>query len=145
MKFLQPSSHVTMYMLKREVKANCKHKPHCPSRCRLPPNKLFLETLLFNTCYDFRKKILEYFPCDALLLNWFCIPFTCSKRNFVMFLIWRHIKLDFPGDWVVKSLPANAGDTRDVSWSLGWEDPLEEKMATQASIPAWKKFINRGA
>ena len=63
----------------------------------------------------FQKKILEYFPRDALLLNWFCIPFTLSKHNFVMFLIWRHIKLDFPGDWVVKNLPANAGDTRDVS------------------------------
>jgi len=37
-------------------------------------------------------------------------------------------------------------ETQEMSvWSLGWEDPLEEEMATQASIPAWKKFINRGA
>ena len=24
-------------------------------------------------------------------------------------------------------------------WFLGWEDPLEEEMATHSSIPAWKK------
>ena len=45
----------------------------------------------------------------------------------------------FPGGSLVKSLPANAGDT---GWhgvrSLGWEDPLEEKMATYSSIYAWK-------
>ena len=23
-------------------------------------------------------------------------------------------------------------------WSLAWEDPLEEEMATHSSIPAWK-------
>ena len=23
-------------------------------------------------------------------------------------------------------------------WSLGWEDPLEEEMATHSSIPAWR-------
>ena len=30
----------------------------------------------------------------------------------------------------VKVLTANAEDIRDVIWSLGWEDPLEEGMAT---------------
>ena len=29
--------------------------------------------------------------------------------------------------------------------SLGWEDPLEEKMATHSSILAWKNPMNRGA
>ena len=40
---------------------------------------------------------------------------------------------------VVKSLPANAGDTLEVrvqSW--GWEDPLEEEIAPDSSILAWK-------
>ena len=32
---------------------------------------------------------------------------------------------DFFGDPVVKNLPAKAGDTRDVGWSLSQEDPLE--------------------
>ena len=29
--------------------------------------------------------------------------------------------------------------------SLGWEDPLEEGMATHSSILAWRIPINRGA
>ena len=39
---------------------------------------------------------------------------------------------------VVKNLPVNAGDQRDVGRSLGWEDPLEEGMTTHSSILAWK-------
>ena len=39
---------------------------------------------------------------------------------------------------VVMSLPANAGDIRDVVQSLGWEDPLEKKMAPHSSILAWE-------
>ena len=38
---------------------------------------------------------------------------------------------------VVKNLPANAGDMRDIR-SLGQEDPLEEEMATHSSILAWR-------
>ena len=37
---------------------------------------------------------------------------------------------------VIKNLPANVGDVRDVVQSLGWEDPLEEGMATHYSILA---------
>ena len=39
--------------------------------------------------------------------------------------------LDFPGGSVVKNLPAV-----QETWvlSLGWEDPLEEGMATHSSI-----------
>ena len=35
---------------------------------------------------------------------------------------------------MVKNPPANAGDARD----LGWEDPLEEGVATHSSILAWR-------
>ena len=38
---------------------------------------------------------------------------------------------------VVKNLPANAGDVREVR-SLGGEAPLEEGMATHSSILAWR-------
>ena len=44
---------------------------------------------------------------------------------------------------VVKNLPANAGDVRDVVRSLGQEDPLKEGVAT-FSILAWK-ISDRGA
>ena len=39
---------------------------------------------------------------------------------------------------VVKNLPPNVGDIRDVSWIPGWEDALEAGMATPSSILAWR-------
>ena len=45
---------------------------------------------------------------------------------------------------MVKNPLANAGDTRDRVRSLGWEDPLEEEMATHSSILAWR-ILDRGA
>ena len=40
---------------------------------------------------------------------------------------------------VVKNPPTNAGDVRDTRvQSLGWEDPLEEEMATHSIILAWE-------
>ena len=39
---------------------------------------------------------------------------------------------------VVKNLPANAGDIRNVVLILGWEDPLEKGMATHPRILAWR-------
>ena len=35
---------------------------------------------------------------------------------------------------MVMSLPANAGDLRDVGFILAWEDPLEEGVATCSGI-----------
>ena len=39
---------------------------------------------------------------------------------------------------MVKNPPANAGDLRDVVPALGWEDPLEEGIATHPSVLAWR-------
>ena len=39
---------------------------------------------------------------------------------------------------MVKKRPVNAGDLKDVVLILGWEDPLEESMATHSSILAWR-------
>ena len=38
----------------------------------------------------------------------------------------------------IKNLPANAEEAGDVGSSLGWEDPLEEGMATHCSVLAWR-------
>ena len=38
----------------------------------------------------------------------------------------------------VKNTSASAGDRRDAVPSLGWEDPLEEGIATHSSILAWR-------
>ena len=41
----------------------------------------------------------------------------------------------FPGDSLIKDIPAMQG-----MWvrSLGWEDPLEQEMATHSSVLAWR-------
>ena len=39
---------------------------------------------------------------------------------------------------VVKNLPTNIGDARDMVRSLDQEDPLEKEMETHISILAWK-------
>ena len=37
-----------------------------------------------------------------------------------------------------KNPPAIAGEVRDTSLIPGWEDPLEEEMATHSNILAWR-------
>ena len=39
---------------------------------------------------------------------------------------------------MVKNPPANAGDVRDAARPPGREDPLEEGVATHASILSWR-------
>ena len=39
---------------------------------------------------------------------------------------------------MVKNPAANAGDLGDAGSIPGWDDPLEEGMATHSSILAWK-------
>ena len=46
---------------------------------------------------------------------------------------------------MVKNLPADAGDTRDIGSIPGREDPLEDGMATHSSILAWRIPMDRGA
>ena len=50
----------------------------------------------------------------------------------------------FPGGAEVKNPLANAGDSGDLGSIPGWEDPLEEEMATHSSVLAWKS-MDRGA
>ena len=59
---------------------------------------------------------------------------TCvSILTSVLILIYLPVlSVSFPGVTVVKNPPANAEDMN----SLGWEDLLEEEMATHPSIPA---------
>ena len=50
----------------------------------------------------------------------------------------KHCKLDLIGGSAGKESACNARD-------LGWEDPLEEGMATHSNILAWKIPMDRGA
>ena len=45
------------------------------------------------------------------------------------------LKWGFPGDSVVKNLPAIQ---QTQVRALAWEDPLEKEMATHSSILAWR-------
>ena len=46
--------------------------------------------------------------------------------------------MGFSSRSVVKNLPANAGDARDIGSIPGWEDPWEAQMATHSSMLAWE-------
>ena len=61
-------------------------------------------------------------------------PFL-EKHYFVM--LYRLLQ-SFPGGSVVKNLPAVQEKQEMRVRSLGWEDPLEEEMATYSSILAWR-------
>ena len=46
--------------------------------------------------------------------------------------------MDFPGGSVGKESTCKAGEQDMWVQSMGWEDPLEEGMATHPSILAWR-------
>ena len=50
--------------------------------------------------------------------------------------------MGFPGGSDGKESTCNA---EDLDLTLGWEDPLEEGMATHSTILAWRIPIDRGA
>ena len=51
------------------------------------------------------------------------------------FQSWQGIEWGFPSDSDSKESTFQAGDTGST---LGWEDPLEEGMATHSSILVWR-------
>ena len=50
-----------------------------------------------------------------------------------------------PDDSVVKNLSAMQEMQEMWFRSLGWEDPLEEEMASHSSVLAWKNLTDRRA
>ena len=68
-----------------------------------------------------------------------CICSLPAKQN-VAFLVAVlkaiNLKQGFPGDSVVKNLPANAGDAGNMGLIPGSGNPLEKEMATDSSILA---------
>ena len=69
---------------------------------------------------------------------------ACNSQFDIIFLYCvfqlkvSQIQLPWASQVALKNLPANAGDTTDWVQSLGEEDPLEEGMATDSSILAWR-------
>ena len=66
--------------------------------------------------------------------------YTCTyiHIHYMYMCVCVYIYMHYMVALVVKNLPANAGDIRDVGSILGLEDPLEEGMATHSSILAWR-------
>ena len=75
---------------------------------------------------------------DSLLCA--SLIYSLGIQNMTFISVWASLVAP-----AVKNLPANAGDTRDMVQPLGWEDPLEEGMATHSSIVAWRIPMDRGA
>ena len=63
-----------------------------------------------------------------------CFKSGSQRGQFVLF-IYMYLHSGFLGGSVVENLPVNAGDSGLI---LGWENPLEEEMATHSSILAWE-------
>ena len=61
----------------------------------------------------------------------------CLDMGLFLFTLLR----GFPGGSVIKNPPANAGNVHTIP---GWEDPLEEEMATHSSILASMSCVDRG-
>ena len=68
-----------------------------------------------------------------------------NTNSFALDLAKSTKPVGFPGG-ACGDEPANVGDAGDGVQSLGHEDPLEEGMATQSSILAWRiNLMDRGA
>ena len=74
------------------------------------------------------------------VLEWGAIAFS---SNYIYIHVYIIIYIGFQGGAVVKDLPANAGDTRDVGLIPGREEPLEKEMATRSGIVAGKSHGQR--
>ena len=63
-----------------------------------------------------------------------CVPIDRRVQNilplYTHVCVYKHI--------LVKNAPADAGNSGEGGWILGWEDPLEEEMATHSSTLAWR-------
>ena len=63
----------------------------------------------------------------------------CLKAVMILLLEVEYSKtLGFPGSSVVKDIPANVGEARDMGSILCQEDPLEKELATYSNILSWK-------
>ena len=74
---------------------------------------------------------------QARVLEWGAITFSRKKDSLPI-----PVFLGFPGGSDNEESSYSVGD---LVQSMGWEDPLEEGMATHSSILAWRILVNRGA
>ena len=98
-----------------------------------------------------QARVLEWVAIafSEIIIRWYnnvtCV-YIYSLLSFftklICCLILVILSMGFPGAPVVKSLSAMQ---ETQVWSLGWEDPLEEGIATHSSILPWRILMDRGA
>ena len=89
-----------------------------------------------TTCLHNNLAIYQSFLGTVVIETHMLIKIMHFEDRIYGFWIWplSLSYLEFPGDSVVKNLPANAGQI----WLLGQEKPLEKEMTTHSSILAWE-------
>ena len=80
------------------------------------------------------KHLNRYLSLSLSLYIYMCIHTHTHTHVYTYIYMYTHTHI-FPGGSVVKNLTATQ---ETLVWSLGWEDPLEEGMATHSNIPAWR-------
>ena len=104
----------------------------------------------FNLSWMLGDNVASYGQHCGLRYCLFHMYLCCEKRALVFHIVDSPIHVatkneGFPGSSVVKNPPALQEPQETQVRSLGWEDPLEEEMATHFSILAWKNPMDRGA
>ena len=99
----------------------------------------------------FQARVLEWgaIAFSEIIIRWYenvTYVYIYSLLSFfnklICCLILVILSMGFSGAPVVKNLSAMQ---ETQVWSLSWEDPLEEGMATHSSILAWRILMDRGA
>ena len=89
---------------------------------------------MFSLLFTINSALITYLPL--------CLTFTTSHLGTeipMLISAWQIVDAqDFPDGSLVKNPPAMQETQESWVTSLGWEDTLEEEMATQSGILAWK-------
>ena len=84
--------------------------------------------------YDPENLLLGIYPRAEVFTAWSMDPWRSPGSFQEIFNV-----NTIPGGIVLKNVPANAGDSRDLSSvPSSQEDPLEKEMVTYVSILAWE-------
>ena len=105
---------------------------------------------MFLMFHYVRRHVTGLIPCELACpsaplgdkyLCW-CVncDFQCGDGDHLRLLISSGLTFSVVSQMalVVKDLPANAGNLRDVSSIPRWGNPLEKEMATHSSVLAWE-------
>ena len=105
----------------------------------------------FFSLEKFHSFHIWYYTCFNAILPKGVLRLKKKKVSFFygVTFIWFYLHPCLSGGFfkiylalLVKNLPAMQ---ETWVWSLGWEDPIEEDMATHSSILAWRIPTDRGA